>query len=156
MSMKVKRDKIKDAVYERRYVYNAHYHLIWCTKYRNQIFSTKNLANEMKELLLHIAKDNDINIEKIEVMHEHIHLLLSFKPYKAASSVIKALKGRSGRLFLQAHPEIRQNKMWGGHLWSSSYYFGTVGNMSKDVVEKYINDQTYNAKKEKKPYPSTD
>ena len=154
--MNNKRNKIQDAVYERRYVYNAHYHLIWCTKYRNEIFTTQKLANEMKDLLLQIAQDNDIQIEKIEVMPEHIHLLISFKPYKAASSVIKALKGRSAFLFFQLHPEIRDSKMWGGHLWSSSYYLGTVGNMSKETVEKYINDQIYNAKKEKKPYPSRD
>ncbi|MBP2058064.1 putative transposase [Lactobacillus colini] len=154
--MNKKRDKIKDAVYERRYVYTTHYHLIWCTKYRNQIFTTQTLANEMKELLLQIAQDNDIKIEKIEVMPEHIHLLISFKPHKAASSVIKALKGRSAFLFFQTHPEIKNSKMWGGHLWSSSYYLGTVGNMSKEIVEKYINDQIYNAKKEKKPYPSRD
>ncbi|PLA94101.1 IS200/IS605 family transposase, partial [Ligilactobacillus salivarius] len=24
----------------------------------------------------------------------------------------------------------------GGHLWSSSYYLGSLGNMSKDVVER--------------------
>ena len=34
-----KKDKIKDAGYEKHYVYNTHYHLIWCTKYRNQIFT---------------------------------------------------------------------------------------------------------------------
>ncbi|TSO27063.1 IS200/IS605 family transposase [Lactobacillus sp. LL6] len=153
--MNIRRDKIKDAVYERRYVYSTHYHLIWCTKYRNQIFKDQKLADEMKELLVQIAQDNDILIEKMEVMPEHIHLLISFKPYKAASSVIKALKGRSAFLFFQNHPEIKKSQMWGGHLWSSSYYFGTVGNMSKEVVEKYINDQIYNAQKEKKPYPST-
>ncbi|WP_285024751.1 transposase, partial [Lactobacillus johnsonii] len=40
------------------------------------------------------------------------------------------------------------------HLWSPSYYFGSVGNMSKEVVEKYINDQVYNAIKDGKHYPS--
>ncbi|MGK4015936.1 transposase, partial [Ligilactobacillus salivarius] len=60
---------------------------------------------------------------------------------------IKALKGRSAFLFLQTHPEIRQKQYWDGHLWSSSYYLGSLGNMSKDVVERYINDQKYNAYK---------
>lgn len=44
--------------------------------------------------------------------------------------------------------------MWDGHLWSPSYYFVTAGNMSKDTVEKYINDSVYNAGKDGKPYPS--
>ena len=38
-------NKIQDAVYSQRYVYNCHYHLIWCTKYRNQIFTTADLAS---------------------------------------------------------------------------------------------------------------
>ncbi|MDF4191641.1 IS200/IS605 family transposase, partial [Ligilactobacillus salivarius] len=66
---------------------------------------------------------------------------------KSAVDVIKALKGRSAFLFLQTHPEIRQKQYWGGHLWSSSYYLGSLGNMSKDVVERYVNDQKYNAYK---------
>ena len=48
--MNNKRDKIKDAGYEKHYVYNAHYHLIWCTKYRNQIFTNQDLAQEMREI----------------------------------------------------------------------------------------------------------
>ena len=108
----------------------------------------------MKSLLLETAKMNKIKVKKIEVMPEHVHLLISFKPSKSGSSVVKALKGRSGRMFFKNHPEIKQNKMWGGHLWSPSYYFGSVGNMSKEVVEKYINDQVYNAIKDGKPYPS--
>ncbi|WP_217969510.1 transposase, partial [Ligilactobacillus murinus] len=36
-----------------------------------------------------------------------------------------------------------RSQYWGGHLWSPSYYMSTLGNMSKEVVEKYINDQKY-------------
>ena len=97
--MNNKRDKIKDAGYEKHYVYNAHYHLIWCTKYRNQIFTNQDLAQEMRDLLKQIAEDNQIKIEKMEVMPEHIHLLISFRPSKSGSSVVKALKGRSAFLF---------------------------------------------------------
>ncbi|MCG4639967.1 transposase, partial [Phocaeicola dorei] len=46
--------------------------------------------------------------------------------------------------------EIRQSEYWGGHLWSPSYYMSTLGNMSKDVVENYINNQKYNALQKKK------
>lgn len=151
--MKKKREKIKDTGYEKHYVYNTHYHLIWCTKYRNRIFTNTDLAQEMKNILLETAKLNEIKVETIKVMPEHVHLLISFKPSKSGSSVVKALKGRSGRMFFKNHPRIKQNKMWGGHLWSPSYYFGTVGNMSKETIEKYINDQVYNTVKDGKPYP---
>ena len=158
-----KRKIIKDAIYTRRYIYNFHFHLIWVTKYRNQTFTSEKLTNEMEKILIQVAKDNDIEIEKMEVMPDYVHVLISFPPSKAATSVIKALKGRSAFIFLKRHPEIRQSKYWGGHLWSPSYYMSTLGNMSKDVVEKYVNDQKYNEEQKKKrpsgrkrTYPSHD
>ena len=40
------KEKIKDAIYTRRYIYNFHYHLIWVTKYRNQTFTTEGECQE--------------------------------------------------------------------------------------------------------------
>ena len=132
------KDKIEDAIYTRRYIYNFHYHLIWVTKYRNPTFTSEALVNEMKEILTTVAADNEIVIEHMEVMPDHVHVLISFPPSKAPTSAIKALKGRSAFIFLKRHPEIRQSQYWGGHLWSPSYYMSTLGNMSKEVVEQYI------------------
>ena len=148
---KMSKDKIKDAVYTRRYIYNFHFHLIWVTKYRHKTFTTDELSNEMKEILWQVAEDNEIVIEKMEVMPDYVHVLINFPPSKAPTSAIKALKGRSAFIFLRRHPEIRQSQSWSGHLWSPSYYMSTLGNMSKEVVEKYINDQKYNEMK-KAPY----
>ena len=50
------KEKIQDAIYTRCYIYNFHYHLIWATKYRHQTFSTKELADEMKDILRMVAK----------------------------------------------------------------------------------------------------
>ena len=93
------KEKIQDAVYTRRFVYNFHYHLIWVTKYRPQTFATKKLADEMKDILRMVAKDNDIVMEKLEVILDHVHVLISFPPSKAPTSAIKALKGRSAFIF---------------------------------------------------------
>ncbi len=100
------KDKIEDAIYTRRYIYNFHYHLIWVTKYRNPTFTSEALVNEMKEILTTVAADNKIVIEHMEVMPDHVHVLISFPPSKAPTSAIKALKGRSAFIFLKRHPEI--------------------------------------------------
>lgn len=47
---------------------------------------------------------------------------------------------RNGYLVMETSLETKQ-LLWGGHLWSRSYYAGTVGNMSKEVVQKYIQGQ---------------
>ena len=73
----------------------------------------------MKDILRMVAKDNEIVIEKMEVMPDYVHVLISFPPSKAPTSAIKALKRRSAFIFLkrhpERHPEIRQSQYWGGH-----------------------------------------
>ena len=140
------KEKIQSAVYTHRFVYNFHYHLIWVTKYRHQTFSTKKLVDEMKDILRMVAKDNEIVIENMEVMPDYVHVLISFPPSKAPTSAIKALKGRSAFIFSRNSTIT----ILGWSLWSPSYYMSTLGNMSKDVVENYINNQKYNALQKKK------
>ena len=76
-------------------------------------------------------------------------MLISFKPKYAAADVVKALKGHSAKRFFANHPDIRNRKLWGGHLWTHSYYMSTLGNMSRDTVEKYIQSQYRKAEKKK-------
>ena len=134
-------DKIDGAVYGRGYVYNIHYHLIWATKYRRPCFTTEALVQEMKDILVNIATGADIVVEEMEVMPEHVHLLVSFKPKYSVTDVVKNLKGSSARIFFDRHPEIKNHSFWGGKLWSPSYYVGTLGNMSKETIRKYIQNQ---------------
>ena len=98
----------------------------------------------MKSILQKLADAKEINIEEIEVMPDYVHMLISFKPKYAPSDIVKYLKGHSAKAFLAAHPEIRDHSFGGGHLWSHSYYMSTLGNMSKEVVEKYIRNQYTN------------
>lgn len=51
------------------------------------------------------------------VMPDHVHMVISFKPKYAAADVVKALKGGSARLFFKNHLEIKNSNLWGiyGH-----------------------------------------
>lgn len=134
-------DKILDATYERGYVYNINYHLIWCTRYRRECFTSDDLIDEMKSIIFDISKMANIEIKEIEVMSDYVHLLVSFKPKYSITDVVKNIKGYTARIFFDNHPEIKDNELWCGKLWSSSYYVGTVGNVSKETVQMYIRNQ---------------
>ena len=114
--------------------------------YRFSAFDTDLKRNEMKRILEYISNYYGITIQEIEVMPDHIHMLLSFNPKHAPSSIVKTLKGRSAREWFQLFPETKQ-QLWNGHLWSPSFFMSTLGNMSKDVVAQYIQNQLteYNA-----------
>ena len=49
-------ERIDGAKYERNYVYNFHYHLIWVTKYRKAVFTNEALVAEMEDILRSLAQ----------------------------------------------------------------------------------------------------
>lgn len=123
----------------RGYVYSLQYHLVWCTKYRRNIF-VNGLEEEVKELLYGISEEYSFKIMAVEVMPDHIHLLLDCKPQFFISDMVKIMKGNIARRLFLNHPELK-NELWGGHMWNPSYCAVTVSERSFEMVQDYINNQ---------------
>lgn len=96
----------------------------------------------MEMILQRITELNKIIIKRMEVMSDHIHLLIRFKPKYAPTNIVKSFKGGSARMFFSRDTQkLSYKNFGGGNLWSPRYYMSTLGNMSKDVVERYIENQ---------------
>lgn len=126
--------------YERTNVYDFNFHLVWVTKYRKAVFTTSEKVESLKLILRNIAQRNGIELSHLEVMPDHVHLMISFPPKMTPTSVVKAFKGGSARQWFIQFPETKQ-QLWGGHLWSPSYFMSTLGNVSKETVAQYIDLQ---------------
>ena len=72
-----------------------------------------------------------------EVQPEHIHLFVSVPPTVSISVALKKLKGITARKLFIEFPRLK-DELWGGSLWSPSYYFGTAGNVSAQTIKQYI------------------
>lgn len=121
-------------------IYDFHFHLVFVTKYRKSIFNTNEKQEELKTLLASFAEKNGSIIESVEVMPDHIHLVLSFPPKFAPSSIVKSFKGAAAREWFKLHPEDKQ-KLYKGHLWSPSFFMQTVGIVSRETVVEYVENQ---------------
>ena len=128
-----------DVTHGRGYVYSLQYHIVWVTKYRKPVF-TGIIETEVKQYLLEILKSLEMTPIAMEVMPDHIHLLVDCKPQLRLSDAIKILKGNIARWLFLRHPEIKQ-QLWGGHLWNPSYFVVTVSDRSLEQVKTYINEQ---------------
>lgn len=124
-------------------VYDFHFHLVFVTKYRKSIFDTNEKQEELKTLLSSFAEKNGSVIEDVEVMPDHVHLVLSFPPKFAPSSIVKSFKGAAAREWFKLHPEDKQ-KLYKGHLWSPSFFMQTVGVASQETVMEYVKNQLTN------------
>ena len=94
----------------------------------------------MKQIILSEALDHEINIQELEIMPNHIHLLFSIPPKLSISNVARILKGRGAYLYFQQFPEIKSS-LWGGHLWSGSYFVSSTGGVTLDIIKSYIQNQ---------------
>lgn len=121
-------------------VYDFHFHLVFVTKYRKSIFDTTEKQEELKTLLSSFAEKNGSIIESVEVMPDHVHLVLSFPPKFAPSSIVKSFKGAAAREWFKLHPEDKQ-KLYKCHLWSPSFFMRTVGVVSRETVMEYVKNQ---------------
>jgi putative transposase len=52
-------------------------------------------------------------------------------------TIVKVLKGVSARQLFRRFPALKK-RLWGGHLWSPSYYVGTAGTVSAATIQRYI------------------
>ena len=120
-------------------VYNLGYHIIWCPKYRRKKL-VGDIERRLRELLYEKASQNNWEIKELEIMPDHVHLLVSCKPQVRLSDLIKILKGNTARWLFLKHPEIKK-QLWGGHLWNPSYFVVTVSDRSLEQVAQYINNQ---------------
>ncbi|GAY76094.1 IS200/IS605 family transposase [Sporolactobacillus inulinus] len=135
-------------IYGRTNVYDFNFHLVWPTKYRREIFTTNERHDEMKNILLSIAENKGISVEHIEIMPDHVHMMISFPPKMAPASVVKSLKGVSARIWFKNHHETK-DKLWGGYLWTPSFFMSTIDNVSKKIVAEYIENQMQKSAKKK-------
>lgn len=127
-------------VKKRTSVTDFNFHLVLVTKYRKEIFTTREKHDAMIAILKKIAENKEVAISHIEVMPDHVHLTISFPPKLAPSDVVKSLKGTSAREWFKQFPDTKK-LLWGGHLWTGSFFMSTVGNVSKEIVAEYIENQ---------------
>ena len=93
-------------------------------------------------MLLEIAEEYHFKILAMEVMPDHIHLLLDCKPQFMISDMVKIMKGSTARWLFMKRPELKQNP-WGGHLWNPSYCAVTVSDRSREQVEAALRHAGY-------------
>ena len=107
---------------------------MFTTKYRKPV-----LRGDVA-LIREICRSNDIEIVRGHVSGEHVHLLLSVPPSIAPSRVMQAIKGKTSHHLL-ADFRALQKEFWGRHLWARGYFVASSGNVTDEVIAKYIETQ---------------
>lgn len=124
----------------RHAVWDLHVHLVFVTKYRRRVFAVEHLET-LHEVMSSVCADFGCQLEEFNGEDNHVHLLVGFPATVELSKLVNSLKGVSSRRLRQHYGDHLQQFLWGGHLWSRSYYAGTTGGAGIDTVRRYIEQQ---------------
>ncbi|MBR8833570.1 MAG: IS200/IS605 family transposase [Stigonema ocellatum SAG 48.90 = DSM 106950] len=118
-------------------VYDCKYHIVWCPKYRRSVL-IKGVDVRLKEIIREVCNEFQATLIELEVMPDHVHLLVEVDPQFGVTKLIRYMKGRSSRFLRQEFPWLKSRLPT---LWTNSYFVSTVGGAPLEVVKQYIENQ---------------
>jgi putative transposase len=113
-------------------VFSLKYHLVFCPKYRKSVLPGP-VAERLKALLSTKAAALHVTLHTLEVMPDHVHLLVESDPGIAPAKLAAQFKGYTSRLLRQEFRHLRSQLP---SLWSRSYYIDSVGHVSEATVRR--------------------
>ena len=118
-------------------IYSCKYHVVWCPKYRRKVL-IDDVANSLKEMIVEICNINQAELIELEIMPDHIHLLVDVDPQFGIHKLVKLIKGRTSRELRDKYPFLKTKIPT---LWTNSYFVSTVGGAPLSAIKQYIENQ---------------
>lgn len=118
-------------------IYSCKYHVVWCPKYRRKVL-TNGVEVRLNELIEETCIKLNVEIIEMEIMSDHVHLLMDVDPQYGIHKVVKQVKGYSSRILRNEFPWLRSRIPT---LWTNSYFVSTVGTAPLAVIKEYIEHQ---------------
>ena len=124
-------------------VYSCKYHVVWCPKYRRKVLFG-DVETRFKELVQTVCEELDIDLLEMEVMPDHVYLLLEVDPQFGIHKAVKTIKGRTSRVLRSEFKHLTTKLPT---LWTNSYFVSTVGGAPLSVIKQYIESQKTSQRK---------
>ncbi|MBQ1305902.1 MAG: IS200/IS605 family transposase [Erysipelotrichales bacterium] len=118
-------------------VYSCKYHVVFCPKYRRKVL-VGDVESRLKEIVINVCAEHGIDLLEMEIMPDHVHLLLEVDPQFGIHKAIKTIKGVSSRLLRSEFKHLTTKLPT---LWTNSYFVSTEESAPLSAVKQYIESQ---------------
>ncbi len=103
------------------------------------------VAKEVDRCIRLFSSRLGCEIVELNVVENHVHLLVKIPPKLDISSFMGTIKGRTAIRVFKKFPELKKKPYWGNHFWAQGYCVDTVG-LNADMIKKYVKYQERNEK----------
>ena len=98
------------------------------------------IETRLKQIISAVCAEHQAEIEELEVMPAHVHLLVNVDPQFGIHRLTKLIKGRSSRFLRQEFPVLKRKLP---SLWTNSYFVSTTGGSPLSIIKQYIEQQKH-------------
>ena len=134
--MKIK-NRDKEYYTEQHLTYSCQYHVVFCTKYRRKVIDD-DIKGRLVEVLESTSKEYEFQILDMEISPDCVHLILDCNPRFGIMNCVTKLKGNSSRILRDEFPQLKSRIPT---LWTRNAFISTVGDLSLENINQYIEDQ---------------
>jgi putative transposase len=118
---------------------------VFCPKYRYRIFADEKGEYVRQQIYILCKQKEDVEVLELNVMPDHVHLVISLAPKYAVSEFMGYLKGKIALRLFQQYESLGR-RYWGRHLWARGYCVSTVG-LDEEKDRKYVQWQEQEEKR---------
>jgi putative transposase len=118
-------------------VYSSKYHVVFCPKYRRKVLEG-HIAKRCAQVFREVAKKYRAEIIAMEIMPDHVHLLVEVGPQFGIHRFVKYVKGVSSHHLRKEFSSLVSRLP---SLWTNSYFVSTVGGAPLSVIKQYVENQ---------------
>lgn len=116
---------------------------MFCPKYRRKVL-VGDVGARFKELVREFCVEQRIDLLEMEVMPDHVHLLLEVDPQYGIHKAVKFIKATTSRILRSEFHHLTTKLPT---LWTNSYFVSTVGGTPLSIVKQYIESQKTSQRK---------
>lgn len=125
--------------------YSCKYHVVWCPKYRRKVLVDA-VAERLHELIIERSLGIGVDLIEMEIMPDHVHLLIEVDPQFGVNKAIRSIKGFSSRALREEFPFLKSRIP---SLWTNSYFISTAGGAPLEAIKEYIENQKRSERRRK-------
>jgi putative transposase len=125
--------KITDYARDEHRIYLLLLHLVWTPKRRKPVLVDE-VAKDCRRIIESKCEEKGWIIKELTIQPDHLHLFLQVWPGDSVSNVVKELKGITAFELRRKHASLKKLPS----MWTRSYFSATVGNVSAEIIQKYI------------------
>ncbi len=118
-----------------------------CMQIQKKLLTAKQISDDIKQFSYEICQKHKVIIRYMEKAlkrfdKDHIHYMIETEPTMSISKIVNLMKSYTTYHIWEKYPNYLRKHFWKEHtFWTDGYFACSVGNVSEEMLQKYIENQ---------------